>query len=85
MQEIGVKRRIQILPTVEAWKGGKCLEAVQSGQPAKLLELLDRQFDESKEATEGKGSTAQLAKAAIAAGALCILGTFSQYLTCQVK
>lgn len=78
VQEIGMRRKIQVLPTMEAWRGGECLDSVGSGEPAKVLELLDRHFDESKQEAEGAegGGSAQLAKAAIAAGALCALGGF---------
>jgi thioredoxin-like negative regulator of GroEL len=76
LREIGMQRKIQVLPTMEAWRGGECLDSVGSGEPAKVLELLDRHFDESKQEAEGAegGGSAQLAKAAIAAGALCALG-----------
>jgi hypothetical protein len=73
MQEVGMQRKIQVLPTVEAWRGGTCLDTAKGGEPAKVMEMLDRHFDEIKDSGGGI-TTVQVAEAVFVAGvvwALC--------------
>lgn len=69
-----MQRKIQVLPTVEAWRGGECLAAVKGGEPAKVMEMLDKYFDESKDSSDGESLSMQfLGEAVITAGVVCAL------------
>jgi hypothetical protein len=79
LQEVGMQRKIQVLPTVEAWRGGECMDTVKGGEAAKVLQMLDEHIvvesmpSPDPEAGAGR-STTQPARAVIVAGIVCVLG-----------
>lgn len=77
LREVGMQRKIQVLPTVEAWRGGTCLDTAKGGEPAKVMEMLDRHFDEIKDSGGGI-TTVQVAEAVFVAGVVWALWSLVQ-------